>query len=169
MTNPKQYWGADNAEPISSMDYMKEKEEVVQWITMNQDIPYIKGLIEGTDRWLEEVAHTKYYRFGWHFSRLWDSGIRGLDIIVETSAITMFAHRNKTRIVDAQHFIHLVGNKIIRILPYSGKAYGKEHYGIGMSVLKHLDNAHLKVCKMILHDKARVDNIKKDMGAPLDI
>ena len=163
------YWGAKGAEPIHSKEYETEKDVVAKYIQMNPDNPLIQKVTADLDEWLEEVFNSKYYQYGRFLARLWDAGIRGTDILVEVSALMLFALRNKSRIINERHFIHLVGNKVIRIVPYWTDTTGPEHYGIGMDVLKHLKGAHVGVCKMLLDSQRETAKAKRAMGSPLDI
>ncbi len=170
MTDHKEwYWGAEGAEPIHSKEYETEKAVVTKFVHTNQDNPLIHRVTRSLDEWLEEVYNTKYYLYGRFLARLWDVGIRGSDILEETSAIMLFVLRNKSRIINERHFIHVVGNKIIRIIPYWTDTTGPEHYGIGLDVLKHMNGAHVEVCKMLIQDQAKAKKIKQDMGSPLEI
>jgi hypothetical protein len=170
MSNHKEwYWGHADAEPIDSKEYAKEKDEVSKTIQENHHNPLIQRVLTDLDAWLEEVYNAKYYLYGRFLARLWDVGIRGSDILVETSAITLFAHRNRNRIIDENHFIHVVGNKVIRVVPYRSDTTGPEHKGIGMDVLKHLNGTHLGICKAVIQGQKNASKIKQDMAAPLDI
>ena len=170
MTRSKEwYWGHEDAEPVHSSEYQAEKDEVLTTIEFYRDNHLIQKAIKDLDDWLEDVAERKYYRYGRYLLRIWNAGIRGIDILAETAALLLFFHRNKYRLKSDRHFMHVVGNKIIRIVPLEGHTTGPEHYGIGLDVLSHIDKAHIEVCKLIIMGKKSSDKAREAMSKPLEI
>jgi hypothetical protein len=163
------YWGHPDAEPIDSREYAGETQEVFEVLQINQDHPGIQTAITEIDRWLEDAYESKYFHHGWLLERLWSIGIRGPDVIQEASALLLFCIRNPNRFIDDNHYIHVLGNKIIRIVPYWGQTRGYEHSGIGASVQKKIGGVDLAICRSVIQGQKKARQIKHDMSVPLEI
>lgn len=163
------YWGHPLAEPIDSKEYDTERNEVSKIIQINQDNTTIQKVTGEIDDWLKEASESKYYLYKGLLSRLWDIGITGMDILTESSAIRLFQIKNPNRFINDRHYVHLLGNKIIRIVPYWGDTRGYEHYGIGMSVIKKLAGSDVGIGKAAIQNQMKAQQIKEEMSAPLKI
>lgn len=161
------YWGHPLAEPIDSREYEKEKTEASKILQMNYENPAVVKAIESINEWLEEAYKAKYYLYKRLLGRLWDIGIKGTDILLEASAIRLYRIRNPNRFINDRNFIHVLGNKIIRIVPYWGETKGYEHNGIGMDVIKKLGGVDLGIAKAVIQNQENARKIKQDMSSPL--
>ena len=163
------YWGHPEAEPIDSKEWAPEKTEVSKIVRMNHENSLIQKAVGSIDEWLKEAFEARYYLYKRLLGRLWDIGIRGSDILIEASAISLYRVRNPNMFLSDRHFSHVLGNKIIRIVPYWGATKGYEHYGIGMSVQKRLGATDIGIAKAVIQGKENARKIKQSMGQPLDI
>ncbi len=163
------YWGHPDAEPVDSREYAGETQEVFEILQINQDHPVILNAAKRIDEWLEDAHRSRYFLYKWLLDRLWSIGIRGTDVLQEASALMLFRIRNPNRFINDSHYIHVLGNKIIRIVPYWGQTRGYEHNGIGMSVMEKIGGADLAICRSIFQGQKKARQIKHDMNVPLEI
>ena len=163
------YWGHPEADPIDSREYAVETQEVSGVLQINQKHPGILNAAKRIDEWLEDAHQSKYFLYKRLLDRLWSIGIRGTDVIQQASALLLFRIRNPNRFRNDSHYIHVLGNKIIRIVPYWGQTKGYEHNGIGMSVKTKIGGADLATCKAVLQGQKKARQIKRDMSVPLEI
>lgn len=152
----KWYWGHSNASPIKSEEYNKEKRKMRNLISANLNHSHIVSATRFLDLWLEKSHQGNKMPYWYLLGRLWEAEIRGQDILIESSAIWMFALNRKGRVLNMDHLSHIVGSKVIRIVPFWGRTRGPEHRGIGEILKRKFKPMYLKLCKTIVEEEAEI-------------
>jgi len=127
----KWYWGHPEARQILKDDYAYEKQLVTEVISKNPEHPGIQDVITFLDKYLEEAHKGHPVRFARHAARLYEKGAKGIDILIELSAIYLLSFRFHTKVKGDDHLIYLLGSKFLRFKPCPGKLKGPEHKAAG--------------------------------------
>ena len=145
-----------------------EIEEVSEIVNFNLDHSGMKKGIEFFQRAMElGKAGSQYLPCNHYFARLYEAEVDPIDLLILSAAIWLFAERNPRRVRNKAHEDHLLGNKIIRFVPYHGQTKGPEHKAVGEYVRSNIGVLLLNIIRSInMHEKDRRESLKAQ-NAPL--
>ncbi len=148
-TTTNQNFGHPEHRKIIPKHYKYEREECRKVIEGNIGHDGIKRAIAFLDGWLDRAGSGKPTVLGTHFSRLKRNGVTGKDILIECCAIWLFADWNPNRIFDHKHLTYAIGNRVLRVSPYSYKTTGPEHRTVGKYILENVGVLMVSVTRKI--------------------
>ena len=141
-------------------------EGLIRW---NIEHPQIVAGIQFIDDWLKDAFDSRPSPYRTPIARLWDAGVRGREILVETASIHLFSLRRPDRVLSRNHRLYLIGSKVIRIIPYWSQTSGPLHRSIGVKLERHLKPLYVKLCSKIAEDEDVLRQRKLKMAQPLII
>jgi len=163
------YWGNQRATLVKPKEYQKEKLEVARIVYPNLNHSGIARRTEYIDRWLQKARDRQPCRGGRHLENHWDSGIRGRDVLVLSAALYRFWIKRPDRVVHVNHLIKLTGNRVIRMIPYSGFLGGSDFHSVGIHLYIEFRSLFLKIHEGIEAGLRKRKDRKRRMHAPLEI
>jgi len=152
-------WGHPLAKGISKKEYAIEIEEVAEIVKFNLTH---KGIVTGIDFFKTSMesadAGSTYIPCGNYFARLHQANVKPVDLLILSAAIWLFAERNPRKVFNKAHEDHLLGNKIIRYVPYHGRTKGSEHRAVGEYIRANIGVLLLNIIRSV---KNR-ENVRKE-------
>ncbi|MFC1523655.1 hypothetical protein ACFL6N_02570 [Thermodesulfobacteriota bacterium] len=169
-TSQNNRFGHPQHRRILKNEYEIERDECREIVMKNINHEGIKSAVKFIDDWLQAAWDERPGVVSPdHFRRLYDAGVKGLDILIECCALWLFHERRPRRIYDNRHLTYVMGNRIIRISPYWAKVTGPEHRAVGQHLRNNIGAIFVGVSHAV-DKKERVDNERRmAMSTPLEV
>ena len=162
-------WGHPLGRGISKKDYAIEIDEVAEIVNNNLDHDGIQVGIKFFQRAMESSNNGNHLiPCHQYFARLHQANVKPIDLLILSAAIWLFAERNPRGVYSKEHEDHLLGNKIIRFVPYHGRTKGPEHGAVGDYIRKNIGVLLLNISRTIKNNEAAQRNSLKDQASPLN-